>query len=71
MSCDTHLTTKVDRVLEEEAGTVPVPVPVDGKQMQRALKKADTGRFWVDVDVMKACWQPSDTGFAAVSVNHI
>ena len=49
ISCDTHLTTKVDRVLEEEAGTVPVPVPVDGKQMQRALKKADTGSFWVDV----------------------
>ena len=49
MSCDTHLTIKVDRVLEEEAGTVPVPVSVDGKQMQRALKKADTGSFWVDV----------------------
>ena len=69
MSCDTHLTTKVDRVLEEEASTVPVPVSVDGKQMQRALKKADTGSFWVDVVI--ACWQPSDTGFAAVSVNHI
>ena len=55
MSCDTHLTTKVDRVLEEEASTVPVPVSVDGKQMQRALKKADRGSFWVNVVIV--CWQ--------------
>ena len=44
---------------------VPVSVAVDGKQMQRAFKKADTGSCWVDLVI--ACWQP----FAALPVNFI
>ena len=73
MSCDTHLSSDYQGG-QGIGGRGWYSASASASGWQADAKSFEESRYRKllgGCDVVIACWQPSDTGFAAVSMNHI